>query len=185
MAEARERLGGLDVLVANAGIVRFVPGARHEPRALAADPRREPHRSLPLPAGRRAGLSRAGPRRAARHLVAGRAARLSRRGRVLRVEVRRRRARRGHGEGARAPRRARELRRAGHGRHADAGPRRRGVRAPGRRRRRGGPPGAHRHDPVRPWSAPEEVADAFVYLASDLASYVSGATLVVDGGEGS
>jgi NAD(P)-dependent dehydrogenase (short-subunit alcohol dehydrogenase family) len=32
-------------------------------------------------------------------------------------------------------------------------------------------------------SAPAEVADAFVYLASDLASYVSGATLVVDGGE--
>jgi NAD(P)-dependent dehydrogenase (short-subunit alcohol dehydrogenase family) len=31
--------------------------------------------------------------------------------------------------------------------------------------------------------APEEVADAFVYLASDLASYVSGATLVVDGAE--
>jgi len=30
---------------------------------------------------------------------------------------------------------------------------------------------------------PEEIADAFVYLASDLASYVSGATLVVDGAE--
>jgi 3-oxoacyl-[acyl-carrier protein] reductase len=30
---------------------------------------------------------------------------------------------------------------------------------------------------------PEEVADAFVYLASDRASYVSGATLVVDGAE--
>jgi NAD(P)-dependent dehydrogenase (short-subunit alcohol dehydrogenase family) len=32
-------------------------------------------------------------------------------------------------------------------------------------------------------SAPAEVADAFVYLASDLATYVSGATLVVDGAE--
>jgi NAD(P)-dependent dehydrogenase (short-subunit alcohol dehydrogenase family) len=30
---------------------------------------------------------------------------------------------------------------------------------------------------------PEEVADAFVFLASDLARYVSGAKLVVDGGE--
>jgi NAD(P)-dependent dehydrogenase (short-subunit alcohol dehydrogenase family) len=34
----------------------------------------------------------------------------------------------------------------------------------------------------RPGAA-EEVADAFVYLASDLSTYVSGATLVVDGGE--
>ncbi len=30
---------------------------------------------------------------------------------------------------------------------------------------------------------PREAADAFVYLASDLSTYVSGATLVVDGGE--
>jgi NAD(P)-dependent dehydrogenase (short-subunit alcohol dehydrogenase family) len=30
---------------------------------------------------------------------------------------------------------------------------------------------------------PSEAADAFVYLASDLSTYVSGATLVVDGGE--
>ena len=37
--------------------------------------------------------------------------------------------------------------------------------------------------PVGRLGTPVDVADAFVYLASDLASFVSGATLVVDGGE--
>jgi NAD(P)-dependent dehydrogenase (short-subunit alcohol dehydrogenase family) len=32
-------------------------------------------------------------------------------------------------------------------------------------------------------ASPEEVADAFVYLASDAAAYVSGISLVIDGGE--
>jgi NAD(P)-dependent dehydrogenase (short-subunit alcohol dehydrogenase family) len=36
--------------------------------------------------------------------------------------------------------------------------------------------------PLRRWGQAGEVADAAVYLASDLASYVSGASLVVDGG---
>lgn len=36
--------------------------------------------------------------------------------------------------------------------------------------------------PLRRWGEPEEVAKAAVYLASDLASYVSGSSLVVDGG---
>ncbi len=36
--------------------------------------------------------------------------------------------------------------------------------------------------PARRWGEPEEVADACVYLASDLASYVTGITHVVDGG---
>jgi NAD(P)-dependent dehydrogenase (short-subunit alcohol dehydrogenase family) len=36
--------------------------------------------------------------------------------------------------------------------------------------------------PARRWGEPSEVADACVYLASDLASYVIGTTLVVDGG---
>lgn len=36
--------------------------------------------------------------------------------------------------------------------------------------------------PARRWGEPEEVADACVYLASDLAKYVMGTSLVVDGG---
>ncbi len=36
--------------------------------------------------------------------------------------------------------------------------------------------------PVRRWGEPEEVAQACVYLASDMASYVTGTTHVVDGG---
>lgn len=36
--------------------------------------------------------------------------------------------------------------------------------------------------PARRWGEPSEVADACVYLASDMASYVTGITHVVDGG---
>lgn len=36
--------------------------------------------------------------------------------------------------------------------------------------------------PARRWGKPGEVADACAYLASDMAKYVMGATLVVDGG---
>ncbi len=36
--------------------------------------------------------------------------------------------------------------------------------------------------PARRWGTPEEVAAACVYLASDMASYVTGITHVVDGG---
>ncbi|GAB5447602.1 SDR family oxidoreductase [Gymnodinialimonas sp.] len=36
--------------------------------------------------------------------------------------------------------------------------------------------------PARRWGTPEEVADACIYLASDLATYVMGTSLVVDGG---
>lgn len=36
--------------------------------------------------------------------------------------------------------------------------------------------------PARRWGEPEEVADACIYLASDLAKYVMGTSLIVDGG---
>ena len=36
--------------------------------------------------------------------------------------------------------------------------------------------------PARRWGEPEEVADACIYLASDMAKYVMGTSLVVDGG---
>ena len=39
--------------------------------------------------------------------------------------------------------------------------------------------------PLRRLGTPEDVAGAFVYLASDLAAWISGVALVIDGGEGS
>ena len=183
VAEARERLGGLDVLVANAGIVRFVPaldtslelwrrildvnltGVFLCLRAAGRVFREQGHGVL-LATSSQAGL----------HGYRGEAAYCaSKFGVVGLVEVM-----------------AKEL--APHGVRVN-------CVAPGTvdtpmqdivveefARRGGGDVAEGRRAlidtiPFGRGSAPEEVADAFVYLASDLASYVSGATLVVDGAE--
>ena len=36
--------------------------------------------------------------------------------------------------------------------------------------------------PMRRWADPDEIARVVVFLASDLAAYVNGAQIVVDGG---
>ncbi len=36
--------------------------------------------------------------------------------------------------------------------------------------------------PLGRWASPEDVAHAVLFLASDLASYITGITLIVDGG---
>ena len=38
------------------------------------------------------------------------------------------------------------------------------------------------HIPIGHWGKPEDIANGFLYLASDEASYVSGTCLVIDGG---
>jgi NAD(P)-dependent dehydrogenase (short-subunit alcohol dehydrogenase family) len=183
VAEARDRLGGLDVCVANAGIVRFVPaldtslelwrqtldvnltGAFLCLRAAGRIFREQGHGVL-LATSSQAGL----------HGYRGEAAYCaSKFGVVGLVEVM-----------------AKEL--APHGVRVN-------CVAPGTvdtpmqelvveefARRAGGDLEAGRRAlidtiPFGRGGTPTEIADAFVYLASDLAGYVSGATLVVDGAE--
>ena len=38
------------------------------------------------------------------------------------------------------------------------------------------------NQPIKRWGEPEEIAAAAVWLASDAASYVTGSTIVIDGG---
>ena len=38
--------------------------------------------------------------------------------------------------------------------------------------------------PLKRWGAPEDIADVVLFLVSDAASYVNGAAITVDGGQG-
>ena len=68
----------------------------------------------------------------------------------------------------------RERRLSGHGRHAVGASPRRGRRRVARR--------SARAPAARSAGLPEEIADAVAYLASDAAAFVTGTTLVIDGG---
>ncbi len=181
--EAHERLGGLDVLVANAGIVRVVPALetsletwRHVLDVNLTGVFLCLRTAGRLFAAQRGGVLLATASQAGRHGYHGEAAYCaSKFGVVGLVEVL-----------------AKEL--------AESGVRVNAV-APGTihtqmedrivegvMTRTGADAEAARRwllgtIPLGRPGAPDEAADAFVYLASDLATYVSGTTLVVDGGE--
>ena len=176
-AEAERLLGGVDVLVNNAGLMRQTPALEISvaewdelfavnlravfflTQAVAARDGR---------ARRRCGrLDRLGQR------VSDRGAR----GPLQRDQGRDRLGDALVHDRARPPRRALQLRRAGRDR------RRRGGRRPTRTTTAPGPASTCNACPLRRVGLPVEMARAVCFLASDEASYVSGQTIVVDGGE--
>ena len=176
-----ERWGRVDVLVNNAGILRdaqlvkWKDGARRgddDRRGVGRGARREPQGRLPLHAGRGPAHDPRGRRRRAQRLVGGGALRELRPDELRGHEGRRRRDDPHLGPRAGQAQDPRER----------GGPRLRGHRDPPRRCRR--------RSSTR-WSStrrsggmgrPEDVANAYCWLASDQASFVTGHCLSVDGG---
>lgn len=181
--EARDRLGGLDVLVANAGIVRIVPALETslETWRQVLDVNLTGVFLCLRAAGRlfveqRSGVLLATASQAGRHGYPGEAAYCaSKFGVIGLVEVMAKElAERGVRVNAVAPG---TIHTQIQDRIVEGVMARTGVDAEAARRWLVGT------IPFGRPGRPEEVADAFVYLASDLSTYVSGATLVVDGGE--
>ena len=103
-------------------LVRALHG--HHDRELGAHPRRQPHRHVPLPAGRRSRHARGPLGSDGDDLVVERAVGRPAHGALRRVEGRRDRTHQGARAGARAARDHGQHHPAGHDRHADAAPRR-------------------------------------------------------------
>ena len=133
-------------------LVRALHG--HHDRELGAHPRHQPHRDVPLPAGRRSRHARSPLGSDGDDLVVERAVGCRAHGALRRVEGRRDRTHQGARAGARSPRDHGQHHPAGHDRHADAAPRRgrwrhredRQARPPDDPRRPGRNPRRHRGD---------------------------------------